>query len=133
MAPMPNINQRLAKPVLPFTPTQDENGHPTTCIACGQIAFGIGRAVIERGRMVDPGFMCKPCIVAAGDLTKLERLSVYELKALDAGVESVGEWLEQKGVYDLTLMDELDRRMIVKAAVEGFGRGVRTALREAPF
>jgi len=133
MAPLPNITQRLKNPVLPFQPTQDETGSPTTCLACGQIAFGVGCGVRRAGKMIDPGFMCKPCIVSAGDLTKLERLSVYELQALDAGVESVGEYLEQKGVYDLTLMDELDRRMLVKAAWEGCARGVREALKEAPF
>lgn len=127
---LPPINQRLAKPILPITPTMDENGAPTTCKACGQIAFGIGR---HSPGAKDPGFLCKPCIVATGDLTKLDRLSLYELKALDAGVESVGEYLTEKGITDLALMDELDARMIVKAAWEGCARGVREALREAPF
>jgi len=134
MPPIPNIKQRLAAPLLPITPTADANGAPTTCKACGMLAFGVGRATLDaRGRMIDAGYLCKPCIVATGDLTKLDRLSLYEIKALDAGVDAVGEYLETIGLYDLSLMDDLNRRMIVKAAWEGCARGVRDSLREAPF
>ncbi|ABF71345.1 p098 [Rhizobium phage 16-3] len=118
------------KPALPFTPTTDERGNPTTCRCCGMLAFGIGRATPHSK---DPGFMCKPCMVAAGDLTKLDRVSLYEVKALESGVEAVGQWLSEKGITDLALMDELDAKLLVRAAWEGCARGVREALREAPF
>lgn len=64
---------------------------------------------------------------------KIDRLDDYELRALDAGVDAVGEYLATIGIYDLTLMDELNQRMIVKAAWEGCARGLRAALSEAPF
>jgi hypothetical protein len=125
-----NIKQRLAAPLLPITPTADANGAPTCCAACGGLAFGIGRYV---GTNKDPSFLCKNCIVAVGDLTKLDRLSIYEVKALDNAVDAVGEYLDTIGIYDLSLMDDLNRRMIVKAAVMGFAQGVRDSLRDAPF
>jgi len=128
MAPLPG------KPVIPFTPTQDENGSPTACKCCGALAFGIGRSdPADKSRNKDPGFMCKPCIVAAGDLTKLDRVSFYEVKALESGVEAVGKWLDERGITDLALMDELDAKLLVRAAWDGCARGVREALREAPF
>lgn len=128
MAPLPGRN------ILPILPTVDEDNNPTTCISCGRIAIGIGRAVRQGGKILDPGFMCKGCIVKIGDLSKLDRLSVFELQALDAGVDSVGEYIAERGLgTDLSVYDELDQRMLVKAAWEGCIRGVREALREAPF
>ncbi|THK38159.1 hypothetical protein EHS39_11625 [Ensifer sp. MPMI2T] len=124
MKPLPG------KPILPFSPTQDERGSPTACKCCGMLAFGIGRA---DKTTKDPGFMCKPCMVATGDLTKLDRVSLYEVKALEAGVEAVGAWLTERGITDLAVMDELDAKLLVRAAWEGCARGVREALREAPF
>lgn len=128
MVPLPG------KPIVPFTPTQDQNGAPTVCKCCGMLSFGIGRAdPTDRRRPPDPGFMCKPCMVAAGDLTKLDRVSLYEVKALESGVEAVGAWLDERGITDLALMDELDAKLLVRAAWEGCARGVREALKEAPF
>jgi len=127
MAPLPGRN------ILPIIPTVDEDNNPTTCIACGRIAIGIGRAVKQGGKILDPGFMCKGCIVKIGDLSKLDRLSVFELQALESGVEAVGKWLDERGITDLALMDELDAKLLVRAAWDGCARGVREALREAPF
>lgn len=121
------------KPVLPITPTADENDNPTTCMCCGRIAIGVGRAIKQGARVIDNGFLCKQCIVAVGDLSKMDRLSVYELKALDAGVDAVGEYIAEHGVTELAHFDELMQRMMVKAAITGFAKGVRDALKEAPF
>jgi hypothetical protein len=119
------------KPIIPFTPTVDENHNPTVCKACGCLAFGIGRSTPGSK---DPGYLCKPCIVAIGDLTKLDRVSIYEVKALEAGVEAVGEWIAANGgVTELAHFDELMQLMLVRAAWEGCARGVREALRDAPF
>lgn len=124
MTPIPT-----GKPILPISPTQDETGAPTCCKACGRVSMGIGR-----GSKADPGFLCKGCLVAVSDLSKFDRLSLFELKALDAGVEAVGEWIDQNGgVTDLQYFDDLMQRMLVKAAWEGCIRGVREALKEAPF
>lgn len=128
MAPLPGRN------ILPIIPTVDEDNNPTTCIACGRIAIGIGRAVKQGGKILDPGFMCQGCISKIGDISKLDRLSVFELQALDAGVDSVGEYIVERGIgTDLSVYDELDQRMLVKAAWEGCIRGVREALKSAPF
>ncbi|MBB6299930.1 DUF6511 domain-containing protein [Rhizobium leucaenae] len=72
--------------------------------------------------------------MAIDDYKKIRRLDDYELAALDAGVDAVGEWIVQRGLgADLSLYDELDQRMLVKAAWEGCARGLRAALSEAPF
>jgi hypothetical protein len=118
------------KPIIPFTPTADNLGNPTVCKACGGLAFGIGRATPGSK---DPGYLCKPCIVAIGDLTKLDRLSLYEVKALEKGVDAGGEWLAEKGITDVAHLDELDRLMFCKAIWQGCTEGVREALRDAPF
>ena len=134
---MTPITQLLKRPTLPIQPTQDETGAPTVCMACSRMAIGLGRAVVNhRGQLQDAGFLCKKCIVSVGDLTKMDRLNHYELQALDAAVDAVGEWIEQRGIgTELSYYDDLDRRMLVKAAVLGFGEGVRAALRagDVPF
>nr|WP_246802283.1 DUF6511 domain-containing protein [Rhizobium leucaenae] len=89
---------------------------------------------ISRNPKSDPSYLCKRCIVAIDDYKKIRRLDDYELAALDAGVDAVGEWIVQRGLgADLSLYDELDQRMLVKAAWEGCARGLRAALSEAPF
>lgn len=122
------------KPVLPIMPTADDDGHPTTCLACGRVALGIGRAIKQGAKVIDNGFLCKGCVVAVGDLSKMDRLSVYEIQALDAGVDAVGDWIAENGnVTDLAFYDDLAQKMLVKAAWEGCIKGVREALRGAPF
>lgn len=128
MTPLPT-----GKPVLPITPTCDEDLSPTTCMACGRIALGIGRARYNGRKLEDPGYLCRQCIVAVSDLSKMDRLSLFELKALDAGVEAVGEYIAEHGVTDLAHYDELMQRMLVKAAWLGCVKGVREALKNAPF
>ncbi len=113
------------------TPTVDADHNPTTCFVCGMHAFGIG--VNSNGRDKDPHYICRRCAVGIDNYKKIDRLDDYELRALDAGVDAVGEYLATIGIYDLTLMDELNQRMIVKAAWEGAARGLRVALSEAPF
>ncbi|MEB2845908.1 DUF6511 domain-containing protein [Endobacterium cereale] len=120
------------KAVLPIAPTCDEIGAPTTCKACGRIAMGIGVGFKTKSDE-DPGYLCKGCITAVSDLSKMDRLSLFELQALDAGVEAVGEYIGEHGVTELLHFDELMQRMLVKAAWEGCIRGVRAALKEAPF
>lgn len=132
MTKLPNAPINLQKPTLPITPTADEAGNPTTCRACGRIAIGIGVGFTNKHDK-DPGYLCRQCIVAVSDLSKMDRLSVYELKALDAGVDAVGEYIAEHGVTDLAYFDELMQRMLVKAAWEGCIRGVREALKEPPF
>lgn len=127
MAPLPG------KPALPFTPTVDSDHNPTVCCACGSVSIGIGAGFTSRANP-DPMYLCRKCINGIGDFKKLHRLSVYELQALDEGVAAVGEFIEANGgITDLQYYDELMQRMLVKAAWEGCARGVREALKEAPF
>ncbi|WP_245276602.1 DUF6511 domain-containing protein [Rhizobium leucaenae] len=72
--------------------------------------------------------------MAIDDYKKIRRLDDYELAALEGGVDAVGEFIASKGnLTDLSLYDELDQRMLVKAAWEGCARGLREALKSAPF
>lgn len=186
---MAKLSARLpGKPILPFNPTADANGSPTTCRCCAMLAFGVGRIdPADRRRPPDPGFTCKPCILAAGDITKLDRVSLYEVKALESGAANLaayykevglsaptvandrnavvaamdagGSWLADAGISDLSAMseeqvedfiktvlaagvagfsgmeahDDLFQLLAARAAWEGCARGVREALREAPF
>ncbi len=53
--------------------------------------------------------------MAIDDYKKIRRLDDYELKALDGGVEAVGEYIEEHGVTDLAFYDGLMQKMLVKA------------------
>lgn len=125
MTPLPT-----GKPILPFTPTVEDTGQPTVCHCCGRRAIGIGMA--QKG---DPQYVCGECILLVEELRKVRRLDLYELAALDGGVDAVGEYIAQKGITDLAFMDELDQRLIVKAAWMGSVDRLRKLLREgsAPF
>ncbi|MDK4727451.1 hypothetical protein [Rhizobium phaseoli] len=114
-----------------FTPTVDADGNPTTCLCCGMRAVSLG---VNPNPKQDPGYLCKRCIVAIDDYKKIRRLDDFEIKALDAGVDAVGEWIaENGGLTELAHYDELMQRLLVKAAWEGCARGLRAALAEAPF
>lgn len=118
------------KPIIPFTPTVDPAGDPTTCFCCGMraVALGINH---QKG---DPQYLCRRCVVAIDDYKKIRALDQYELAALDGGVDAVGEWIAERGIgTHLEDYDELDQRMLVKAAWEGCARRLREVLKEAPF
>lgn len=120
-----------AIPKTAFTPTVDAAGDPTVCFCCGMRAVALGMAPKTAP---DPQYICKRCAMAVDDYKKIRRLDDYELKALDAGVEAVGEWIANNGgVTELAHYDELMQRMLVKAAWEGCANGLREALKGAPF
>ncbi|ASV83023.1 hypothetical protein CES85_5850 (plasmid) [Ochrobactrum quorumnocens] len=79
------------------------------------------------------GWLCKECADIAEHIRSRRRLDPYELRALDTGVEAVGAFLGSIGKTDLADCDELEARMLVKAAWGGCGRGMREALKDAPF
>lgn len=145
------------KPMLPITPTQDENYTPTVCCACGRVSLGIGVGFTGRpsgsyAPPQDPMYLCKLCINAAGELSNLQRLSTYELKAIDTGVAYVqayfatlglkrpvaftdtkaldagmaagGEWLGTHGVSDLTVLEPDQIRDFVRVIWEGCMAGL---------
>ncbi|APY14297.1 hypothetical protein GJU94_13920 [Brucella sp. 10RB9214] len=99
------------------------------CHVCYRHAIGLGvQADREPVR-----WLCKECADIAEHIRHRRRLDPYELRALDTGVEAVGEYLVSIQKTDLKEMDELEARMLVRAAWEGCGRGMRAALSEAPF
>ncbi len=103
--------------------------HPEQCSVCARHAVGLG---VQTDR--EPiRWLCKECADIAEHIRHRRRLDPYELRALDTGVEAVGEYLQAIQKTNLKEMDELEARMLVKAAWEGCGRGMREALKEAPF
>ena len=50
-------------------------------------------------------------------------------------INFVGEYLSDLGKYDLSEFDEIERNMMIKAAVLGYGRRLRELIREGgvPF
>jgi hypothetical protein len=119
---------------IPVEPTQDENGQPEVCYACGvRRAIGIGVGFQKKGDS-DPRWLCGECAPLVSAIRSIRRFDTYELKAIDGCVEAVGEFLTERGVTDLALLDELDARMLCKRVVIAFGDTLRRLLRsEAPF
>ncbi len=130
MAAIPTREQQLAKAMLPMKPTADDQGNPTICHCCGRRAIGIGMA--PKG---DPQYVCGECVLLVEELRKVRRLDVYELAALDGAVDAMGDYINAKGLTDLQFYDELDQRLLAKAAVMGFADRLRKLLRDgaAPF
>jgi hypothetical protein len=128
---MTKIN--LNKPILPVFPTQDEHGNPTTCRICSMRAMGAGIGDMSRGDK-DPAYLCVECAVLVEAVRSMRRFDLYELKALDGCVAAVGDFLTDRGITDLALLDELDARMLCKRVVMAFGDTLRRILREeSPF
>lgn len=113
-----------------FQPTQTTKGDPTTCHVCGRHAIGIGI-----GNHKDPRYLCRECVLLLERVKDVRRWDPYELKALDGAVDAVGDYVAEIDKTELADFDELERRMLVKAAVEGFGDSLRNLLENglAPF
>ena len=109
---------------------------PSTCALCQRHAIGIGlhhkpKDINDNGIR----WLCGECAMLAEEIQSIRRLDPYEIKALDGGVDAVGEYLGQIGKYDLSEFDELERAMMIKAAVLGFGARLRAIIKEGgvPF
>ncbi len=106
--------------------------NPTTCHVCQRRATGIGLHAKPKSKD-DNGirWLCAECALLADKLQSIKRLDAYELKALDGAVESVGEYIDTiGGKVDLAAYDELEQRMLCKAALEGYRRRLRKLIRE---
>jgi len=116
----------MTGPVATPTTTND----PADCI-CGRHAIGLG---IDLPRQ-PPLWLCTECSYLMEEIKRIRRFDPYELKALDGGVEAVGAYLESIGKTELSEFDELERRMLVKAAWQGCADELRRLIRngEAPF
>lgn len=119
---------------IPVKPTCDEHGQPEVCYACGvRRAIGIGVGFQNKGDK-DPQFLCGECAPLVRAIRSIRRFDTYELKALDGCIEAVGDFLGERGITDLSLLDELDAKMLCKRVVIAFGDTLRRLLRdEAPF
>lgn len=104
---------------------------PTTCHCCQRHAVGIGVSAHKEPIR----WLCKECASIAEYVARARRMDPYELKALDGGVDAVGAYLDTLGKTDLAEMDELEARMLVKAAWQGCGDRLRLLLtnNDAPF
>lgn len=121
------------KPILPITPTADEHGNPTVCRICSMRSLGIG-AGYQSKHDKDPHFLCVECAALVETVRSMRRFDQYELRALDGCLDAVGAFLDERGITDLALLDELDARMLCKRVVMAFGDTLRRLLREeAPF
>lgn len=121
----------------PFTPTQDSNGVPTVCHVCGRRAHGIGAGDFRADRQgnVEPRWLCTECILILDQIRSVRRLDIYETKALDGGVDAVGDYVMEIGKTELSEFTELEQRMLIKAAWQGTVARLRQLLEagDAPF
>lgn len=99
---------------------------PGVCWICGQMATGIGCGTRVWGKG-DAQWLCEECVPMLEKVKGLskKRLEIAELEALQGGIDAVGVYLDEKGMTDLALMDELDARLIVKAAWQGTVKRLR--------
>lgn len=119
---------------MPFEPTGvGANGDlPAVCWCCGSHATGMGLSGGRRYNRGDFRWLCEECIKIIDKLneTSFARLDILELEALNGGVDAVGDYIESIGITDLALMDELDARLIVKAAWKGCANRLRQLIKE---
>lgn len=110
---------------------QTKDGTPTTCHACQRHATGIG---IGDGK--DPRYLCPKCLGLIAQIKRVDRFDLYELEALDGGVNAVGDYIESIG-FKTNLADftEIEQRMLCKAVLQGFGDELRRLIEvgETPF
>ena len=114
--------------------TVDHN--PTACHVCQRHAIGLG--IHRKPEFKDDNgirWLCGECAMLAEQIQSIRRLDPYEVKALDGGVDAVGEYLAEIGKTELSEFDELERAMMIKAAVLGYGKRLRALIREGevPF
>jgi len=135
MAALPKGPTKATAAAYPMTPTVDANENPTCCNICGRRAWsiGVGSANPKAVLSGDPRYLCGECILIVEHIRKVKRWDVYELQALDYAVEAIGDYVASIGITELSAYDELNQRMLAKAAVQGFGDGMRKVLQEAPF
>lgn len=102
------------------------------CWLCGSRACGIGIGEVKWNRG-DYKWLCEECVKIAENIkeTAYAKLDILELEALQGGVDAVGDYLEEIGITDLAHMDELDARLIVKAAWQGSVKRLRKLVKES--
>ncbi len=105
---------------------------PSSCAVCQRHAIGVGLEPARKGE--SPRYLCAACMDIVEHIAATRRFDPYELKALDGADDNAGEYCSTLGKTDMAEMDELERRMLWKAAVQGFGERLRKVIREeAPW
>lgn len=109
---------------------------PSNCWLCGAgHATGIG-ANGDWGKRygkdtIEPKWLCEECKHLCARVKEMKHSDLWEVHALDGGVEAVGEYLDTIGIFNLEHMDGLQARMMVKAAWQGCARKLRKDLEES--
>lgn len=106
---------------------------PAACHVCRRHAIGVGLEPARKGE--PPRYLCAQCLDILEYVHSVRRFDSYELKALDGAVDAVGEYISSiDGKTELSDFDELEQRMLCKAAVQGFGDRLRHLIKtEMPF
>lgn len=101
---------------------------PSTCI-CTRHAVGIGV-----GNPKNPQWLCKECVMAFEDLTRIKRPTAYELKAREGGMEAAAPLVKEFGP-DLSQWSEEQVLLFVGAVWKGCADRLRELVRndDAPF
>lgn len=119
---------------MPFEPTGvgAYGAIPAVCWCCGQRAsgIGVGKKKWNRG---DFRWLCSACEELIPKLAEAShsKMDILEAEALNGGIDAVGDYLDLIGVTDLSLMDELDAKLIVKAAWQGSVKRLRELVKES--
>lgn len=104
--------------------------NPDVCYCCTRHATGVGI-----GNPNNPQWLCKECIVAIDDLSRIKRPSAYEMMARKGGVEAAGAFLSDLGKTDLAEFEEEEAEMLVGKIWKGCADELRRLVRDGavPF
>lgn len=119
----------MARATLPFRPTADKTGYPTTCLCCGRHAHGIGIGDPRR----DPLFLCPDCMAMLTKIKDVTNWNGYELAAVGYAISALEPFIEEHGP-DMGEWEAETVEEFVRALWSACGDGVREAVKSgAPF
>jgi len=116
-----------------------------TCAVCRRRHDNVGYAPSEKHAMKWACLECATACAIEGDPTtnivrKLyhmpkKQLDIYELKAVEAGGEAAGSYLDDLGRTDLAALELHEWTEFLRRFLNGYGESMRTMLKnnEAPF
>lgn len=114
---------------LPFRPTSDKHGYPTSCLSCGRHAHGIGIGNPKQ----DPHYLCPECMALLTKIKDITNWNGYELAAITHAIEAVGPFIEEHGP-DMGEWEQETVEEFIRALWQSCGDGVRKAVDAgAPF
>lgn len=104
------------------------------CAVCLRKHENIGYSPNERSRVA---WVCDDCLPVARKAYHMPKkhLDVYELKAMQAGGEKAGEYLDTIGKTDLAELELHEWLEMWRVGLDGYGNSMRDMLKngEAPF